>query len=396
MAEGKADALVVGAGLAGAAVAYHLARRGLRVAAFEERTPAAGATGRAAGILSEQLWDRWDVEVVRESRAEYAALADRLCPGAYRTNGFLRWATNPAFAKALEARTAELRGWGVDVRSLAPSELHAILPTVRTDGLAAVSFAPKDGVIAPSTLAETYVREGRAVGVDWTLGARVPRLVREGDRWAAAPRGRTVSAPVAVLAAGAWTKRLLEATGFPLPLAPYRTQAAVLGLRDGAPADLPSFHDLDEDVYVRPEENGRVLAGDGTERVEADPETFVPTGDPAFVAHLASTFEHRLPGWEEVRLVRAWAGVCVSTPDRRPLIGPIPGAPGLHTLVGFNGFGVMRAAGAAARLAELIHRGPGASTDRLAPVLPARFPGPVGPFPPRPGFTVEAGDAPSC
>jgi sarcosine oxidase, subunit beta len=393
MVDARADSLVVGAGLAGVATAYHLARRGLRVLAFEDRTPAAGATGRAAGILSEQLWDRWDVEVVRESREEYAALAARSDPGACRTNGFVRWASGREAASALEARSAELRSWGVDVRSLTAGELTDLIPAVRAADLSAIAYAPNDGVIAPTTLADRYVQEGRASGVDWSWGAPVARLVREPEGWSCTIRGRRATAPIAVVAAGAWSKRLLEATGFPLPLCPYRTQAAVLDPGDGAPASLPSFHDLDADVYARPEENGRILAGDGTERAEADPETFVPTGDPSFVAHLAETFGSRLPGWEKVRLVRAWAGVCVSTPDRRPLIGPVVGAPGLHVLSGFNGFGVMRAAGAASRLAEAIVGG-GAASERLTPVLPSRFSGEVRPFAPRPGFTVEAGDDP--
>jgi len=395
VAEERADALVIGAGVAGAAVAYHLARRGLgRVVAFEARTPAAGATGRAAGIVSEQLWDRWDVEVVRESKAEYAALASRAAPGIYRTNGFLRWTTDEEVAEALRARVAELRAWNADVRLIEPNELVRLLPAVRVDDLVAIAYAPTDAVVAPSSLAEAYVAEGRRLGVDWKLVAPVGRISRQGAAWSWSTRGTTYTAPVAVVAAGAWSKQLLTASGFPLPLAPYRTQAAVLTLPERLPESAPSFDDLDTDVYARPEENGRLLAGDGTERVEADPETFVPTGDPEFVAHLAESFQERLPTWADARLVRAWAGVCVATPDRRALVGPVPGAPGLYTITGFNGFGVMRAGGAAARLVEAIVGG-GAAGAGLASVNPERFAGRLPSFTPHDGFTLQAGDDPA-
>jgi len=138
------------------------------------------------------------------------------------------------------------------------------------------------------------------------------------------------------------------------------------------------------------------MAGDGTERVEADPETFPPGGDESFVAHLAESFATRFPGWADSSLVRAWAGVCTSTLDRRPLVGPVPGADGLFVVTGFNGFGVMRAAGVAHRLARLLASGDGTDSalEPLAPVLPGRFSSAPSTFLPRPGFTLEDGSEP--
>ncbi len=396
MATGTPEAIVVGAGIAGAAVAFHLARRGLpSVVGVEASTPAAGATGRAAGIVSEQLWDRWDVDVVRESAAEYAAFSAREAPGAYRRNGFARWTADARVGAALRERTAQLRTWGVDVALVEPPSLGEHLPGLRTDDLLAASFAPGDAVVAPSLLAETYVRLARNLGVDWRLGHRASRLRLERDGWVVAAGADELRAPRLIVAAGAWSKRLLADAGFPLPVAPYRTQAALL-----APSNVPerepaSGHDLDLDVYARPEENGRILAGDGTERVEADPETFAPSGDATFVAHLADSFERRFRGWREARVVRAWAGVCTATPDRRPLIGEVPDAPGLYVLTGFNGFGVMRAGGAAARLADLITRSGPNVRERLATVAPGRFGAGASPFSPKPGFTLDAGVDPA-
>jgi sarcosine oxidase, subunit beta len=392
----RADALVVGAGLVGAATAFHLARRRYgRVIGLEVGTPAAGATGRAAGIVSEQAWNRWDVDVIRESKEEYRALAARVAPGTYRTNGFVRWTADERVAELVRERLDEWRAWGVNVRELHPSELDGLFPGVRSSDLAAIAYAPEDAVAAPSALAEAYVAEGRRLGVDWRFGAAVDRLTAADGGWSWTDGTTTYRSPVAVIAAGAWSKRLLEATGAPVPLAPYRTQAAVLSVPGGASEAIPSFDDLDSGIYARPEENGRVLAGNGTEGVEADPTAFATTGDDAFVARIAEGFDARVPAWSDATVVRAWAGVCVATPDRRPVVGELPGAAGLYAITGFNGFGVMRAAGAASRLAEAIAGGD-AARERLRPADPARFGGRSFSFAPKEGFTLQGGADPEC
>jgi glycine/D-amino acid oxidase-like deaminating enzyme len=246
------------------------------------------------------------------------------------------------------------------------------------------------------------VRRGKPVlkhgihpGVEFVLGTPMDSLARASDRWELGTGGRTVRARNLVVAAGAWSKRILREIGHPLPLSPYRTQAAVLRPTSG-PVVFPSVHDIDVDVYARPEANGRILAGDGTELVEVDPDTFRPGADETFVTKLAETFDRRFPGWADAAMVRAWAGVCTSTPDRRPLVGAVAREPDLYAVVGFNGFGVMRAGGVALRLAELLASGGDGAREleRLRPVLPGRFGGVAEPFAPRPGFTLDDGDDP--
>jgi sarcosine oxidase, subunit beta len=392
----RAEVVVLGAGIAGCATAHHLAEKGVGpVVVFDPETPGAGATGRAAGIVTEQMWDRWDFEVARFAKAEYAALAARHDPTAFRQNGFARWTSNPAAAPLLVEATARLRSWGVPVRPLVPDELAERVPWGRFDGVLGAVWSPEDAVVAPSTIGEIYAERARWSGVDFLLGRPMSSFGSDGGRWHVRSGEEEVSARIAVVAAGAWSKRLLAAAGHPLPLTPYRTQAAVLRPSPAITEDFPSVHDIDLDVYVRPEEVGRILAGDGTEHVEADPTSFVPGGDDSFVEHVAESFAQRWPGWADSELVRAWAGVCVSTPDRRAMVGRVGAADGLYTITGFNGFGVMRAGGAAERLAALIATGDGTpELERLRSVDPRRFGGKVVAFPPRPGFTLEAGDDP--
>lgn len=391
-------AIVLGAGVVGCALSYHAARRGLGpVLLYDPATPGAGATGRAAGILTDQLWDRWDSQMVRETQEEYAHLCRRHDPAAFSENGFVRWTASSITAGAMEEAFYRLRRWGVHVDRVGSAELSAAFPWGRFEDVRLGLWSRSGATVTPSTVAELYLREGRGAGVETLFGTPMASL-----RWG--PEGgeltvgsRRISAPTMVVAAGAWSRPILTSIGRPLPLVPYRTQAATLRPPGPLPFSFPSGHDVDADVYFRPEGAGRILAGNGTEAVEADPDRFVPQGDDRFLLHLAQSFAHRLPGWAACDLVRAWAGVCTATPDRRPLIGPVPGRPGLFVIAGFNGFGVMRAGAVARRLADLLVEGEGGrAAEELAPLSPARFGSRIGAFPPRPGFTLEAGEHPRC
>jgi len=393
----RVEVIVLGAGIAGTALAYHLAKRSVGpTLLYDPRTPAAGATGRAAGIVTEQLWNEWDVAVTRLARKEYAELAARRDPSAFTENGFVRWTSQEGAARVLTEATARLRGWGVEVRAFGRTELERAVPWGRFDDVVGAIFSPGDAVVTPSTLTDLYADEARRAGADLETGSPFHRLAQEDGGWTLEAGARSVRARRVVVAAGAWSKRILAELGHPLPLAPYRTQAATLRAPPGGPEVFASVHDIDLDVYARPEGSGRILAGDGTELVEVDPDRTPSGGDERFLGHLAESFTSRFPGWANSELVRAWSGVCTSTPDRRPLVGPVPGAAGLYALTGFNGFGVMRGGGVAQRLAEVLAAGDGSGREQalLGPVLPGRFPPGTPATVPRPGFTLEGGDAP--
>ena len=150
-----AEVAILGAGIAGCALAYHLAERRVgSVVVVDPRTPGAGATGRAAGIVTEQLWNRWDVEVTRESKAQYAALAAKWDPTAYSVNGVVRWAQGLDATRVLGEAVGRLRAWGVDVAELDADGLSARVPWGRFDDAPHAVWSPTDAVVAPSTMAE--------------------------------------------------------------------------------------------------------------------------------------------------------------------------------------------------------------------------------------------------
>lgn len=394
-AEKPVEVLVLGAGILGCALAYHLARRGVGpVRVYDPQTPAAGASGRAAGIVTEQLWNEWDVAVTRESREEYATLSKKWDPGAFRPAGFLRFTRRAETAEALEEAKERLRSWGVRIRDAPAGEVESWFPGSALADVRGTVYSPDDAVVTPSAVTTLYAEGARSLGVTFDFGAVMKSLRPNSMGWNLTTAVGESRARTVVVAAGAWSKRILASVDAPLPLCPYRTQAALL--RPGRmPSDgFPSVHDLDTDVYARGEGANRILVGDGTEDHETDPDRASPSGDPEFLQHIADALREPFPEWAESEVVGAWAGVCTATPDRRPLIGAVPGAKSLYVLTGFNGFGVMRAGGSARRLADLLAEGTNSTREALAPVDPTRVTGVPLDFAPRPGFTLEPGDSP--
>jgi sarcosine oxidase subunit beta len=384
-----ADDLVVGLGLVGSALAYHLGRgRAGRVVALDRGVIGGGATGCAAGVLSVQGWDPWDLALVQESAEEYRVLAESGGRSVYRANGGLRVARTPVDQAWLLRVARVLQESGVAGEMLDRTGVEQVCPVVDwSEGVRGL-FTPDDACFSPAAVAQEYCHAATRAGVEVVPSLGEVELVRSAGGWRLDAPDRSYVARRVTLAAGAWTKPLAAQLGVDLPLAPFRAQAAILRPRP-LQAEFPTIHDLDSGVYIRPLAPGRLLVGDGTEPDEVDPRTASPEASASFLSHATGAVHDLGLGGSSSTLEHAWAGVCAATPDRFPLIGPVAGRTDLYVAAGFNGFGAMRAGGIARRLAEGLREG---RWDALAPAHPTRFPASLAPFAPRPEFPLE-GDA---
>lgn len=359
----RADVVVLGGGLFGSALAYHLAERThLRVTLYDAGS-GRSATSRAAGILTTVGWDPWDIGLVRYSAAEIAAVDRSLGRAAFRRAGGLRLSRTEAGSAWLDRVHALLAAEGVSARLLGPSEVADLAPGVDVDAVRSGLVTPDDATFDAAGAAQGYRRLAERLGAE-VVGDGAARITHDGARWVVdTPQGAVV-APRLAVACGAETKALLVTAGIPLPVAPFRSQAAVLRPRPLS-GSFPTLHDLDLELYVREAPCGRVLAGNGTERRETDPRTAALDADAEWLADLSARLSAIVPTWDHLVTERSWAGCCVASPDRFPLVGRIPGAPGLLVATGFNGLGAMRAPALARLLAEAI------AEDRWEPLLPA-------------------------
>lgn len=386
------DVAILGAGLFGAALAFHLGQnRSTRVLALDSPGPprAPSGTATSAGIVSFQGWDPWDLTIVQESAQEYRRIAEGAGTEPVRRNGGLRLARSEEGVRWLERVRRVLDRRGVEARMVKPEEVGDLVPFAEVEDLRAGLFTPEDAVLNATEIRDGYLRIAVRTGAVVHRAVGAAAIERSDDGAWRIPGEAPAIVDKVVVAAGAWSKPLLAQVGHPLPLAPFRAQALRARPRPLL-ASFPTLHDLDLNLYVRPGLLGRLVAGDGNGTREEDPFHWETSADPPFVEQSLGALGRLLSGLDSVRAESGWAGLCVASPDRFPLVGRVPGTKGLFVASGFNGFGSMRAGALARRLAEGIQSG---RWESLRPADPARFPLPPGPFDPRPEFPLEGEDA---
>jgi len=331
---------VVGAGAVGLTAARDLAARGADVTVYERETVAAASTGRAAGICYDAFAEDVDARVAARAAERFRALSGR-GDFEFAATPYVWFVTEPgAKADAVREQVAAMQRHGRDVERVDGDDLAAEFPALRTDDVVEAAVARDAAVVDTSAYADLLAGLARDEGAE--LLEREPATVAVDP-----PRVNGTEYDDVVVAAGAHTKQVLADAGVEVPLKPYRVQA----LTADAPGDgLPTVYDATAGYYARPHPEG-LLAGDGTEPVEADPDGYDRDGDDWFVDAMDDRLRDRFPGYEP-SVERAWAGLCTSTPDRDPLLGEL--RDGLYVAAGWQGHGFMRAPATGEAVAEQV------------------------------------------
>ncbi|MFQ5918646.1 MAG: NAD(P)/FAD-dependent oxidoreductase [Thermoplasmata archaeon] len=380
----RADAVVVGAGIAGAALTHFLSEAGLRVVLTDRGHPGQGATGRSAGFLVSQHWNAHDAVLARASR-EICTSVHPEGESGFTASGFLRITTREEDVPVMRDRAKEIRRRGARAEVATGRKLRRRFPWLGASGVQGALWTPDDGHLDPYEVATGFLERAREHGTEILVNSPVRKLALQDSRAVGVIAGETkVEADAVVLATGPWTGPLLRTHDVELPIKAYRVQALVTAPIPDLPA-LPMLHEIPDGYYLRPEQAG-LLMGDGTEYEEANLETYDREADFALYTDLAAWLTRRVPPAAAAMVTRGWSGLCQATPDRLPLAGRVGGIEGLHVLAGFNGLGVMRSPPLAQALADRLLGG----TPRfdLNPFRPDRF-DVEGDFPIHEGFTLR-------
>lgn len=361
----RARVIVVGAGVIGCSVAFHLARMGETDVVVLERepVPGSGSTSKANGGIRAQFTTDVNVAMSLLSMELLDEVEDEVGePPIYRKAGYLFLTDDPEKLAAMERAAAFQRERGVSVEVLDATGVRRLAPYVAGERLAGGTFGARDGFVDPGGLCSFYLSAASRLGVRFRYRAEVTGVVRgAADEWIVTTAEGRASAPFLVNACGAWAGRLAAFAGVDLPVVPVRRHLFLTGPLPELPRVIPMTIDADTGVLVR-REGDRVLVAFSN---PDEPAGFVEAMDPSFVELFAEPLERRFPSIAAagIDFRRSWAGLYEVTPDHHAVLGDVPGSPGFLLANGFSGHGVMHAPAAGRCLAERIVRGRAESVD---------------------------------
>jgi sarcosine oxidase subunit beta len=332
---------VVGGGLMGLSAAFHVRRLDPSVAVTVLERAHAGAAASGASAAGVRVMGRHPAEraLALESLSRWPDL-DRELDGKtrYRRDGGLRVALDLASWHAVPAWIAEQRADGVPLEMLDAPAARKIAPDVSPATLGAV-FSPLDGQAEAMPTVLAFAAAARRLGAKIDDGADVRSIVVERGRVVAVDRrdGRREACDVAIVAAGAWSVRLLAAHGLRLP---FETRALQMLLTEPAPRSLaPVVGCFDRKLSLKQLGDGAYLIGGGWPgRITDEAANAWEVLDESVAASRAVAAEV-YPPVARCRIARRWTGLEAFTPDEIPIIGPVPGVDGLFVAAGFSGHG---------------------------------------------------------
>ena len=345
----KFDIVVIGGGVIGVSIAYHLARFGCRrVLLLERGQLGGGTTAQSSCILRTHYTVPENVALAKAAIAIFndfpAYLADAEAESGYNRCGLMLVAGDGPRAAALRETLAVERGLGVDAREIAADEARRIHPLVQFDDIAAIGWEPEAGYADAYLTLSAFARAARRLGATLREGVAVNGLSRNpgGRVIGVETSGGAIGAALVISAQNIWSQEVAAWTGIALPLTLSRH--AVFTLEAPAPytRELPVLKDLKSPgkLYMRSYGGRQLLVGDGNDGEGiATPDTEQADVPLDYVAEIGEQVAHRMPVFATAGLASSWTGVYDVTPDWNPVLGALPGVDGLHVAYGFSGHG---------------------------------------------------------
>jgi sarcosine oxidase, subunit beta len=352
-----ADAIVVGAGVVGASIAFHLAERGVDTLVLDREGSAAGSTARSGALIRAHYPTALEADLAWESLTDYfEPWGERVGGGCGFTRTGFAYLVGEENVEALQYNVALQRGVGVQTELVGPEELVEIDPALRTVGVALAAYEPRGGYADPAATAVGFLRAAQSLGARFEQRRVSAPLERGGRIGGVQTDSGAVEAQAVVLAAGAWSVSLAEAIGLDLPIRPARVYVALFERPYRLPTHL-TLIDTTEGFYARPAAERATLVGsrDGLERLQSADEP-TPEPDRAFIERASRLLGRRFPALADAPYRSGRSGILDMTPDGRPILGPA-GPEGLFLAAGWSGTGFKKAPAVGAELARWVSEG---------------------------------------
>jgi sarcosine oxidase, subunit beta len=334
-----ASVVVIGGGVVGCSIAYHLTRRGQRdVVVLERDTVGSGTTSKAAGGIRAQFPTETEVRFSLEALRAFEHFRDEFGVDiGFRRIGYLFLISSEDDLRGFQKRMELQRSLGVDVRRLAPADAQKLVPALHVDDLIGAVWGPGDGLAGPAEVTNGFARRARELGARIAEGVQVTGIDLDRGR----VRGvRTtdgdVGAPVVVNAAGPFAARVGRLAALEVPVYPRRRHIFFTEPFPQIPGPIPLTTDRRSGFYFRKEMEQVLLSPGDVQDVGDD---LSASMDGAMVEDAVQKAIHRVPVLEQARIAGGWAGLRPLTPDDHAIIGWAPGVEGFFLAVGFGGHG---------------------------------------------------------
>ena len=361
----QAQVVVIGGGIIGASIAYHLTKRGVSdVLLLEQGQLTGGTTWHAAGLVSQLKSTHSLTQLATYSTRLFEELEDETGQATgYRAPGSISVASDAERWEEMRRGISMASTVGVETREIGMDELQEKVPLIRTDDLIGALYIPKDGQTSPVDTTMALIKGARNGGATVVEGVAVSRLLKEGDRCVGVETEdhRIVNAETVVMAAGMWTRHLAETIGVNVPLQACEHFYIVTEPLEGVERGMPIVRDPSNYTYFK-EETGKIMAGFFEPQakiwnLDGVPRDFCFGTLPEDWDHIGPVFEaacHRMPALTEAGLQLFFNGPEAFTPDGTFYLGESPEVDRCFVAAGFNSVGIQTAGGAGWVMADWI------------------------------------------
>lgn len=351
-----ADAAIVGGGVVGCALAFQLARRGLKVVLMERAELGSQSTARCAGGVRQQFsgevnvrLQRLAVRLLQHFHEETGGHAD------FRQIGYLFLLTTPEEVTDWRRYLAMWHRLGLtEARWVTPEEARELVPVLDIEDVLGGTFCPSDGLASPADVTAGYAAAARRHGARLEEGVTVTGIKSHGGRVCAVQStAGDVATPLVFDCAGAWSAEIGRLAGVDVPVKPYRRHIFVTDTFPEVARATPMTVDFATSLYFHPEGDGVLLGMSDRE----EPSTFSTEVSWDFLERTVQVAARRAPALERAGIRTAWAGLYETTPDHQAILGPVRDVEGFWCACGFSGHGFMQAPAAGLVLAQLLVEG---------------------------------------
>lgn len=367
------DAIVIGAGVMGASLAFHLAERGLKTAILERKVSASGATGHSSGLV------RMHYDLAAESELTFVSYKSYFSNWRERVGGDCGFIKTGFMQIAKREHEEKLRGnvanqqrIGINTSVISAAEVKKLFPDLLTDHFDYAAYEPDSGYADATLTTNSFLEAAKRNGAALIQNCEVTAIQTSGGRVTGVSTTKGVfDAPIIINAAGGWAKQVASLVGIDVPLETWTHDVAFLH----RPQSLGRFPAVIDDIincYFRPEGSALILAAGEDESMRGEPpdaEDQTPT--PTFLEKLIDAMVQRIPKIEQSGLHSIHVGRDGITPDQRAIYGG-SGLDGFYLACGLSGTGFKTSPAAGASLVELILDGAPKTVD-IAPFRFERF-----------------------